>query len=276
MLPRPTNIAISISKSRSLQGSKTGAALGTRPSHARTAWPHGRRTGVPLTTTEDARPWYPTGRCRLRGAGHEGARETASALAPPRRSQETEDAPVGEESVGRVAEHGPHVGGMLLGGIKVGVVAHRGGHVHCGGGLGHQRTSTECLVVTQDATVAGKERGEARAHSHIVLAAQTHKRVQRRAAQRRLRPRIVRQQLRDSSDIQDGIANRNTNPLLRLRGRASQRPVSAHPLWSKVERILRSGFDTPPEAHPKQRSYGSGGGVGVGWWSLQLLEQWRW
>ena len=38
-------------------GPKTGGAL----SSGRVC-PLGRTTGVPLTTTDDARPWYPTGR----------------------------------------------------------------------------------------------------------------------------------------------------------------------------------------------------------------------
>ena len=27
--------------------------------------PFGRRTGVPLTMTDEVRPWYPTGKCNL-------------------------------------------------------------------------------------------------------------------------------------------------------------------------------------------------------------------
>ena len=39
--------------------------------------PFGLLTGVPLTTTDDARPWYPTGKCNLKNvhniqASHNG------------------------------------------------------------------------------------------------------------------------------------------------------------------------------------------------------------
>ena len=44
--------------SSNLDGPNTGGA-----SSSGRCWPLGRTTSVPLTTTEDARPWYPTGRC---------------------------------------------------------------------------------------------------------------------------------------------------------------------------------------------------------------------
>jgi hypothetical protein len=60
-LPRgfdfPTKKAVSNSKSRSLHLSKIGgsASFGL-------VCPMGRRTGVPETTIDDERPWYPTGK----------------------------------------------------------------------------------------------------------------------------------------------------------------------------------------------------------------------
>ena len=59
--PAPTKKAISSSKSSSLQGPKTGGLV----SSGRVC-PSGLRTGVPDTTTLEALPWYPTGRCFLK------------------------------------------------------------------------------------------------------------------------------------------------------------------------------------------------------------------
>jgi len=56
----PTKNATSNSKSMRRQGPNTGAAPSTGQ-----VWPLGRRIRVPDMTTEDARPWYPTGRCFL-------------------------------------------------------------------------------------------------------------------------------------------------------------------------------------------------------------------
>ena len=56
----PTKNATSNSKSMRRQGPNTGAAPSTGQ-----VWPLGRRIGVPDMTTEDARPWYATGRCFL-------------------------------------------------------------------------------------------------------------------------------------------------------------------------------------------------------------------
>lgn len=56
----PTKNATSNSKSMRRQGPNTGAAPSTGQ-----VWPLGRWIGVPDMTTEDARPWYPTGKCFL-------------------------------------------------------------------------------------------------------------------------------------------------------------------------------------------------------------------
>ena len=60
--------------------------------------PLGRRTGVPLGTSDDARPWYADGHPLV----------------------------VGQQRVVR-AEHAADVGRVMDGGVEVGVVAHRGG-----------------------------------------------------------------------------------------------------------------------------------------------------
>ena len=44
-------------------------------------WPHGRTTGVPLTTIVPARPWYPIGRWRQLGvSGSESGRKIVPTL----------------------------------------------------------------------------------------------------------------------------------------------------------------------------------------------------
>ena len=53
----PTKKAISSSKSMRRQGPNLGGSVSTGR-----VCPFGRRTGVPEITTEEARPWYPTGR----------------------------------------------------------------------------------------------------------------------------------------------------------------------------------------------------------------------
>ena len=69
-------------------GWKTGGTPAAAPGGR--ACPQGRRTSVPDTTTEEARPWYPTGRCSLQGAHQRIAGSMcvrASLLACTRHSQ---------------------------------------------------------------------------------------------------------------------------------------------------------------------------------------------
>src|SRR3984957_5056879 len=54
--PGPTKIPISASWSSAFVGPTTGTGAS-----AGFVWPAGRRTGVPLGTMDDARPWYPIG-----------------------------------------------------------------------------------------------------------------------------------------------------------------------------------------------------------------------
>ena len=103
-------------------------------------WPLGRRRGVPDTTTELARPavgdrvlyrtregWvggWPDGgwledTIQRRFDGGSVVVGVISITVVANREVE----PVRQQGVGRVAEHGPDVGGVLLGGIEVGVVA---------------------------------------------------------------------------------------------------------------------------------------------------------
>jgi hypothetical protein len=58
-LPFATTAAISSSTSRDLEGPKEGFPS---PFGAGGLIPLGRRMGVPDTTTDEARPWYPMGR----------------------------------------------------------------------------------------------------------------------------------------------------------------------------------------------------------------------
>ena len=56
-LPLPTKKAVSNSKSKSLHLSNIGGSVSLG-----LVWPIGRRTGVPETTIDEDRPWYPTGK----------------------------------------------------------------------------------------------------------------------------------------------------------------------------------------------------------------------
>ena len=92
----------------SLHGPNTGGLLGSGR-----VCPLGRRIGVPETTMEEARPWYPTGRWSLGGgacAYDQSSRDKTGVL------------PVWHESILWPSEHSSHICSMFSRGVEVSVV----------------------------------------------------------------------------------------------------------------------------------------------------------
>ena len=91
--------------------------------------------------------------------------------------------PVGEQGVVRVAEHLAHVAGVVLAGVKIGVIAHLNRHVHGDSGGWDKARCVEVCAIAQLGAVLGHQRLQALTQCHRRRLAELHQGVEHRRRQ---------------------------------------------------------------------------------------------